>query len=274
MQSSSNLQHLGQESSSPLFSVVSIAYNDYKNLLITYKSVIDQTCKDYEWLVVDGGSKDETPAFLSQLTMNQFSYVSEKDRGLFDAMNKGIGMAKGKYIIFMNAGDCFASPDILQRVSSEIEKNKSKSYDFIYGDADEVNEEGRLFFRKARPFWRLVLGMHTHHQAMFYKTSIILENNILYDLKYNVAADYDFTVRFVKRSKDILYMPIEICIFLQGGLSHQKWKLALAQMQDSRKKYYKLSIFSLCVIYVLQYILQTIRFNFAPLYTAYRFKKK
>ena len=104
----------------PLFSVISVTYNNLKGLQNTFKSLRLQTFTDYEWIVVDGGSYDGTLDFLSD---KPCKLISEKDDGIYDAMNKGIGKANGDYLIFMNAGDVFADADILEIVQDTIIEN-------------------------------------------------------------------------------------------------------------------------------------------------------
>lgn len=194
----------------PLFSVITVTKNNCAGLGATYASLSAQSCNDYEWIVVDGASTDGTLLFLSKDGLLDCC-VSTPDDGIYDAMNKGIARAKGRYLIFMNAGDRFSDPDILSTLLKII---AAEDPDFIYGDA---LESGGLY-KKARH--NIERGMITHHQAMLYKRGTI--GDLRYDMRYKIAADYDFTFRFLKRAKTIHYCPAALCIFEEGGLSQKK----------------------------------------------------
>lgn len=183
----------------PRYSIITVTKNNISGLRRTEASVRAQTCTDYEWLVIDGASNDGT--------LHHYKPVlSAPDKGLYDAMNKGIGMARGHYLLFLNAGDCLASPDVLGALCSFTS-------DFIYGDA---LEDGHL--KPARH--DMTRGMITHHQAMLYRREAI--GGLRYNLCYPLAADYDFTWRFIRQSAGKAYIPIAICDYESGGLSQTK----------------------------------------------------
>lgn len=188
----------------PLFSVITVTRNNLSGLKKTHKSILCQTCEEYEWIVIDGASDDGTPDFLR--TKNA-SWISELDHGIYDAMNKGIERANGQYLIFMNAGDCFATCGTL----ALIQKQALRGPDFIYGDALEDKN-----YKKARTHLKINRGMITHHQSMIYKAPLTS-----YDTQYQIAADYDLTRRFVMGSPHITYIPQPLCLFETGGISQQ-----------------------------------------------------
>jgi len=179
------------------YSIVTITKNNPEGLRKTQQSVESQTYSDYEWIVIDG--------------------ERELDNGIYDAMNKGITRAQGEYTIFMNAGDEFASPNILQDLSQY-------HADFIYGDAIEG---GRV--KRAKPVSKMKKGMITHHQAMMYRTKIL--KKLCYDERYNLAADYKLTLQFINLSRCIFYINKNICIFEMGGVSQRH--AALSRQQES-----------------------------------------
>jgi len=210
----------------PVFSIVTITLNNYSGLQKTYKSVEKQTFNDFEWLVIDGGSKDDTLDFLrarrsaTRTALNPFRFVSEPDDGIYDAMNKGIKEARGRYILFLNAGDELATPDVLESIHPFTEKKPQ----MIYGDALEPDssEKDGYAYKKARRYKDLTWGMITHHQAMLYHRHVIRDQKLHYSMNYDIAADYDFTARFLQKAKRIIYFPKPICIFEQGGISQQQ----------------------------------------------------
>lgn len=197
----------------PIFSIVTVTFNNLFGLQQTAKSLMRQTSYDYEWLVIDGHSNDGTQKYLDTLKAN---YISEPDDGIYDAMNKGIKHAKGKYILFLNAGDCLESKNTLSEISGRLNEQK---FDLIYGDSVE-DLNGKKLFKRAKPHNEIEKGMFTHHQAMIYNASLL--KDIKYDLQYDISADYNLTWDVILQSKDFLYLPFPLCIFEAGGISQQK----------------------------------------------------
>ncbi len=254
----------------PLFSIITVTYKDYENFVRTYHSLFGQTFDDFDWVVVNGNPYDETDKFIAELDNFNVTLISEKDNGLYDAMNKGIVNAKGDYVIFLNSGDIFSDEKILDVVSKEIKSNDP--IDFIFGDSHEYNNNGQKFYRSSRPLYWKYVGMFTHHQTMFYKNQTLITNNITYNLNYSIAADYDFTLNFISNSKNQKYLRISICDFQQGGLSHQSWKKGIREQYYIRNKYYPNIKFLNYFVYLLQVLLHRIRFNVNWLYKLYRFR--
>lgn len=209
----------------PLFSIVTVTKNNIRGLNETFDSVKMQSCKDYEWIVIDGLSEDGTKELLATLSAQS---VSEPDDGIYDAMNKGIERAQGDYIVFLNAGDKFADPDILSTLSKAI---RAETPDFIYGDALETGG----FYKKARPHTKIDWGMVTHHQAMLYKRGAI--GSLRYDKTLRIAADYGFTAAFLAKAKNIHYIPCAICIFEEGGISQRQRQLGRQEQYALRAAY-------------------------------------
>lgn len=207
----------------PLFSIITVTFNNLDGLTRTGHSITMQSFKDFEWIIIDGGSKDGTKEYLN--TAPALS-ISEKDNGIYNAMNKGIGRAQGDYIIFMNAGDLFSDADILNTISKVI---TAINPGFIYTDALETDG----FYKKARDHKFLDWGMFTHHQAMVYRRDVI--GDLRYDQKKYIAADYDFTAQFLAKTDKVHYIPCAMCIFEEGGISQQKQLLGRQEQFISRK---------------------------------------
>jgi putative colanic acid biosynthesis glycosyltransferase len=242
----------------PLFSVVTITRNNLAGLKRTAESVLHQTFKNYEWIVVDGLSDDGTEEFLSSLSAQ---FIREKDSGIYDAMNKGIVAAQGEWTTFLNAGDSFADMDILNTLSGALEKNCP---DFLYGDA----LEGYSFYKKARSHKTISYGMFTHHQAMLYRTALL--KNFHYDLCYKIAADYDLTLRFLREVKTIHYIPAAICIFESGGISQQKQRQGRIEQFLSRKKNRQCNLMINIAIFLIQTATSGFRSVAPKLYSSLR----
>lgn len=186
------------------FSVVTVTKDHLEGLKTTEKSLQNQIFKNFEWIVIDGASTDGTPAYLQT---TKALWTSEPDNGLYEAMNKGLEKAKGQYLLFLNAGDTLATPETL----SWIQACAVNTSAFIYADALENGH-----YKTARSP-NIKTGMFTHHQAMLYRKDII--RTIRYNTAYTIAADYDFTARILKQTRDILYCPFPVCDFEAGGLS-------------------------------------------------------
>ena len=208
------------------FTLATVVLNNADGLQKTWNSIDFQTIKDFEWLIQDGGSTDETRALLNKAPA---IIQSEQDNGIYDAMNRLIERANGEYILFLNAGDALATSQTLEL----IQNNLIKSPDFVYGDALEESQINIFNTKTARNYQKIALGMFTHHQSMLYKASLI--GDLRYDEEYKIAADYDFTARFLQKAKTVHYIPTPICIFEAGGLSQQQTKQGRIEQFQIRK---------------------------------------
>lgn len=262
---------------SALFSIITVVYNDKLGLKKTIKSVLSQNIMDYnyqliEYIIIDGGSTDGTLQIIGEYKDKINYYISEPDKDLYDAMNKGIRFASGKYVIFMNAGDTFVNDKTLCQVKKILEVQNYP--DFIYGDSIEISkDEKERFYKKARNHKWAWYGLFTHHQAMFYKRKIIEDYNLQYDLKYKIAADYDFTVKFLRLSSNILQIKIPVCVFRQGGTSMKNILQGEKEQSIIRKNIFKHSFAKRFMISILHKIISFIRLRFTNIYNILRFKK-
>lgn len=190
----------------PLFSVITVTYNAERELPATLRSVDEQTFGHFEHLIIDGASADDTLKLASENPPSHRSVFSSPDRGIYDAMNKGLGMAKGDYVIFLNAGDTFHSPLTLAHVAEQI-----MNYDFpgvVYGQTDIVDTEGHkiadrhLVAPEILTYDSFKEGMVVCHQA-FFALRRIAEN---FDLKYRYSADYEWCIRILQHSRMNVYI--------------------------------------------------------------------
>lgn len=182
----------------PLISVITITYNAASTIGVTMASVAAQTCRDYEHVVIDGASRDATLEIAR--SYEGVRILSEPDKGLYDAMNKGLRMARGEYVIFLNSGDTFHSADVLEAYARRARLGD----DIIYGDTVIVDSERReLGPRHYSVPARLTRdsfskGMLICHQAFMVKRSLAPD----YDLRYRFSADYDWTIRCIFASDE------------------------------------------------------------------------
>lgn len=186
----------------PHFSIITITRNNLTGLRRTADSLAAQSFRDFEWVVIDGASSDDTAAYLAATSAQ---WLSEPDNGIYDAMNKGLARARGTYILFLNAGDALADAAVLADAAM-------LDADFIYADGREGS-----FVKHAHPHTALLWGMFTYHQAMLYRRAAL--GPLRYDTRYRVAADYDFTVRFLRGGATAQYWPRIMCDCEPGGLS-------------------------------------------------------
>lgn len=226
-----------------LFSVITITYNDIENFKLTNKSVQSQRIGNFkvEYIVIDGGSTDGTTLYLEEESKNIDMIISEEDKGIYDAMNKGIEQANGKYLIFMNAGDTFASPSTLNEISKNIKTNDFP--DFIYGDSIEIAAQSDdEMYKKSRSYKYIWYGLFIQHQSIVYNQELIKQNNIRYRTEYTLGADYAFTYEVLKLSQNIIYISVPICRFKLGGASSTSSSLALDDHNRIRNDVMKYSL--------------------------------
>lgn len=214
-----------------LFSVVTICRNNLNEVKRTFKSIDSQTNMNFEWIVVDGDSSDGLKEWLKNNALA--NWKSEPDDGIFDAMNKGLIRSTGKYLIFLNSGDEFASEDVLNKVEQTISTQSSPG--FIYGDALDIDEQGSTYYRTAKDAKKNWMGMITQHQSMFFSRAAI--GNSKYLLEYPITADYAFISEILKKmeSEDIYKVDFPICKFDMGGTNEQQRFNAIKEDFQIRK---------------------------------------
>ena len=172
-----------------LFTIITINYNDHLGLSHTINSVVNQTCRDFEFVVIDGGSNDGSVGVIKDFK-NQITYwVSEKDRGIYHAMNKGVAFARGTYCIFMNSGDCFYDNEVLERIA-----NSSVIEDIIVGRVS-IDEYDHIISPPPRDgvtLYHLYSGA-VPHQGSFIKTELL--RKYPYDENLKISSDWKFFVQ-------------------------------------------------------------------------------
>lgn len=222
----------------PLFSIITITYNAAGELPATLKSVDSQSCIDYEHLIIDGASTDATLVLANEAQSPRRKSVSEPDKGLYDAMNKGLRLARGKYIIFLNAGDAFASADTLALYASAAATDP----DIIYGDTRLVDATRRvvgmrhLSVPERLSFDSFRQGMLVCHQAFCVKRSIAPE----YDLTYRFSADYEWCLRCLQKTSPDKCINLHTVVidYLTDGLTDKNHKTSLKERYAIMCRYY------------------------------------
>ncbi|MDE5639766.1 MAG: glycosyltransferase [Odoribacter sp.] len=188
----------------PLLSVVTVSYNAVSTIEETICSVINQTYSNIEYIIIDGGSTDGTVDIIKKYADKIAYWVSEPDKGIYDAMNKGIDVATGEWINFMNSGDTFHSNRVIQQL---IENLPSKA-DVVYGDTLLVYSWGK-HLQKALPEFAIEKNQPSFcHQSCLIKTALI--QRMKYNTRYKICADYDFFYRL--RQEGGLFSYLSVCI--------------------------------------------------------------
>jgi glycosyltransferase involved in cell wall biosynthesis len=248
----------------PQFSIITVVYNDAVNLEKTIKSVISQTYRNFEYIVIDGGSKDNTLDIIKKYQQHISLWKSEPDKGIYDAMNKGILCAKGEFINFLNAGDTYYSPEVLEWVADEHIKHSSA--EIIYGQAVRLSSEtSQLKFVKGGKITTANLFTSTPfcHQAIFYKTSTFREIGP-YDYSYKVTADYQWLIRYYNSRQHldkIHFIASNVVEYVEGGYSFKnihkaaREKLKIAQ-NDFSKSHRTVGILFFSCFYIKAYLIE------------------
>ena len=206
-------------------SLITATYNSGKTVEDTLRSVLSQTYNDIDYWIIDGGSKDNTLDIVRRYEPQfggRLHWISEKDRGIYDAMNKGLNHCTGDVVGIINSDDYFTSDNVLERVAAEMESNAG--IDAVYGDIHFIKDDHpekiwRYYSSKRfRPMW-LRFGFMPAHPS-FYARREVFEKCGLYSLDYKIAADYDMMVRlFVKHGIKAKYIPLDFVTMRTGGAS-------------------------------------------------------
>ncbi len=237
------------------FTVITCTYNAATVLQRTLDSVRAQTWGDLEHLIIDGASRDDTVAMAEAYCRecrddddgHEIAVVSEPDRGLYDAMNKGIARATGDYIVFLNAGDTLPDADTLETVASYVADGEPLPA-VLYGDTDIVDADGHfLRHRRLSPPDRLTWrsfrhGMLVCHQAFYARTDIARDTP--YDLHYRYSADVDWCIRIMRegtrRHLALRRVPHVVAHFLDGGMTTANHRASLGERFRIMARHYGL----------------------------------
>ena len=222
----------------PLFSIITITYNASSTLPATLKSVKEQTCKLYEYIVVDGKSSDNTVELAKNADIDNCKIVSERDRGLYDAMNKGLGMANGDYVIFLNAGDSFHSPETLEHFADAIMENDYPG--IVYGQTDIVDSNRkRLRARHLTAPENLVLESFSNGMVVCHQAFVVLRKLTNdFKVKFKYSADYEWCIRCLQRSHRNCYIDEVVIDYLSEGVTTQHHFASLLERFSIMSHYY------------------------------------
>jgi glycosyltransferase involved in cell wall biosynthesis len=219
----------------PKLSIITIVYNNVEAIERTMLSVLNQTYNNIEYIIIDGASTDGTLAIIERYKERLAKLISEQDQGIYDAMNKGLAMATGDYVLFMNSGDEIYSVDTVADVFAS-----APSGDIYYGETEMYDAQwqslGQRRHRAPEHFdWHsFKLGMNVSHQAIYIKRSLTEP----YDLKYKYSSDIDWIIKAAKKSSNIVNTHLYVAKYLVGGMSKKKHLESLKERFQILSHYY------------------------------------
>lgn len=231
----------------PKLSVITVVYNNVRDIERTILSVLNQTYPDIEYLLIDGGSNDGTLDILKHYEGRLAKLISEKDKGIYDAMNKGLALASGDYVLFMNSGDEIYAPDTVEKIFS-----LDPEADIYFGETEMYDENwksiGQRRHKAPESFsWKdFKYGMSISHQAIYIRRTLTEP----YDTRYKLSSDIDWIIKAAKKAKKIVNTRMFVAKYLVGGMSKKKHRESLIERFDIFSKHYGLipNIFNHAVI--------------------------
>lgn len=223
----------------PIISIITVVFNSKNLIEKTIQSVINQPYEEKELIIIDGGSSDGTVDIIKKYQEKISFWKSEPDKGLYDAMNKGLLAANGDYVIFINSGDVLE-----KNILSKIFFRRGTDVDVFYGETNLVNEKGELLGTRSKlttrklpkvlTWKKLKYGMVVCHQSIFVKRAIAP----LYELNYRCSADLEWVIQSLKRSAKIENTNLIISNYLVGGFSSSNQKRCIKERFKIYIKHY------------------------------------
>lgn len=222
----------------PLLTIITVTRNAGETLGATVRSLEEQTCRLFEWVVIDSVSSDDTLEIARGARIDDKVIVSEPDRGLYDAMNKGLGLAKGDYVMFLNAGDSLHSPDTLQTLADALMDHDYPG--IVYGQTDIVDgDRRRMGPRHLTAPATLTLESFSDGMVVCHQAFVVLRKLTgNYDTRYRYSADYDWCIKCLQRSHRNLYVDRVIIDYLCGGMSIRHHRASLWERFRIMAHYY------------------------------------
>ncbi|WP_281637379.1 glycosyltransferase family 2 protein [Flavobacterium marginilacus] len=217
-------------------SIITVCYNSSNTIEKTILSVKNQTHKNIEYIIVDGNSKDQTLAIIQKYKEVVSKWISEPDRGLYDAMNKGIAMASGDLIGILNSDDVFNSTFVIEEI---VDFHEKYDVDASIGNIVQRKENGKIVRLYSSKYWnpeKLRIGFMPPHPSIFFKKGLFPRLGV-YDLGFKIGADYELITRFfIKNKISWKYSGIVTTSMLVGGLSSSgssSYKLITKEIQKA-----------------------------------------
>lgn len=226
--------HIPSMARQPRFTIVTVCFNAAATIAATAASLAKQRFTDFEWLVIDGASQDETLALVESSGIGNRHVVSERDHGIYDAMNKAIGLAKGEWVYFLNSGDAFVDGNVLADVAATIDA--SPDLELVWGDmlyVDAHRERRRTFQHVKRA---TLVYDDLNHQAVFALRTLFRQCGH-FDLRFRTSADYDWLLRAFKAGAKSRHVARLIGRFAVGGMHSANPDALAAERRQLRLQY-------------------------------------
>jgi putative colanic acid biosynthesis glycosyltransferase len=226
-------------------SIVTVVLNNRAGLMSTEKSIRCQTSQGYEWIVVDGGSTDGSLGVAKNSGIEDVKWISEADSGIYDAMNKGVEMASGKYVLFLNAGDSLSNPRVLENIARRGEHMHKEKQDIsvIMGGVTLVFPQGRTVYKAPRRVQYMWHSLPTSHQSMLFPLAFLKQYR--YDTSYRICGDYYIAALAYKLGQKFVTVDFSIADFEVGGLSYQHPLVLMSEAMRVQRSVLKLDYFRL-----------------------------
>lgn len=211
------------------YSIITINYNNREGLQKTIESVVNQSYKDFEYIVIDGGSTDGSREVIEDFTDYISYWESEPDKGIYNAMNKGIKAAHGDYLNFMNSGDCFYDNNVLSTILPHL------GADIVTGKSINEDYSARPFHVSEHPTMVQFYNNTVDHQASFISRNLFRES--LYDENYQIVSDWKFYVeKIIFQNCSFSLIPVLVAICQNGGISEVRKDLDTEERKDVLQK--------------------------------------
>jgi putative colanic acid biosynthesis glycosyltransferase len=220
--------------SNPLVSVITVVRNGAATITATLDSVCAQRLVNFEHVIIDGASSDGTLDILKAYQHDQLRWISEPDQGIYDAMNKGVAIAKGEWVLFLGADDVLADPAVLADI---FERQELLQYDLVCGRSSY--RSGRK--RTPRLDWHTLIFNTVHHQAAFYRRHLF--DSFRYRLDIPVVADYELNFLIYRQRRRVLFMERQVSVSGIHGISHNS-SLVSAQFDAYRVRRQYINVLS------------------------------
>lgn len=221
-------------------SIITPSYNSVKTISDTINSIISQTHQDIEYLVIDGASKDETVAIVSEYQKKfPIRLISEKDAGIYDAMNKGVKMATGDIVGILNSDDFYYDNNVLSKINNVFKNNPDVDAvygDLIYVDQDDITKQTRYWKSGEYKESKINGGWIIPHPTFFVRREVYERSSKIFDTSFSLAADYEFILRSLKVNKiRVKYLPEIIVKMRAGGASGSSLKQRIKGWKELRR---------------------------------------
>lgn len=239
-------------------SIITVTYNSATTIIGTMESILNQTYKNFEYLIIDGSSTDSTLELIRKYESKfegKMHYISEPDKGIYDAMNKGILMSKGDVIGILNSDDFYTSEYVLESVAHVMQDNQ---IDAVYGDVHFVNPNDlnkcvRYYSSKIFQPSLMRLGFMPAHPS-FYLRKECFEKFGLYKTDYKIAADFEFLLRTIyKGNINIKYLPLDMVTMRTGGASTSGWNSHKRIMKEHLRAFRENGLYTNIFLLSLRY---------------------